>query len=74
MRADPTVTLEENSNVRFLRHSEMQEMGKVAPWAASIARQQAQELKDTDRRSKPTRTIAWLIEQINKQYGCPKRA
>ena len=74
MRADPTVTLEESSSVRFLQESELKEMEKDAPWAAGIARQQAQELKDAERRSKPTRTVAWLIEQIDKQQGCFKRA
>ena len=42
----------ENSTVRILRESELQEMQKVAPWVAAIARQQAEEARASINRTK----------------------
>ena len=68
-----TPELEENSGVRILRESELQAMEKVAPWVAAIARQQAEEARASIRRTKSTRTIAWVQQLIVDQYGWPER-
>ena len=63
----------ENSTVRILRESELQEMQKVAPWVAAIARQQAKEARASIKRTKLTRTIARIQKLIVDQYGWPEQ-
>lgn len=67
-----TSELEEGS-VRILRESELQAMEKVAPWTASIARQQAEEARASIKRTKLTRSIARVQQLIVNQYGWPKQ-
>ena len=59
----------EDSNVRILRESELQEMEKDAPWVAAIARQQAEEARASIKRTKLTHTIARIQQLIVDQYG-----
>lgn len=63
----------ENSSVRILRESELQEMEKVAPQVAAIARQQAEEARASIKRTKLTRTIARIQQLIVDQYGWPEQ-
>ena len=63
----------ESSSVRILRESELQAMEKVAPWTASIARQQAEEARASIKRTKLTRSIARVQQLIVNQYGWPKQ-
>ena len=67
-----TPDLESNS-VRILRESELQEMEKVAPQVAAIARQQAEEARASIKRTKLTRTIARIRDLIVSQYGWPEQ-
>ena len=58
---------------RVLTEAQLQEMEKVAPQTAAIARREAQEIKDVERRSALTRTIARIQQLIVDQYGWPER-
>lgn len=58
---------------RFLTEAQLQEMEKVAPQTAAIARREAQEIKDAERCSALTRTIARIQQLIVDQYGWPER-
>ena len=58
---------------RCLTEAQLQEMEKVAPQTAAIARREAQEIKDAESRSALTRTIARIQQLIVDQYGWPER-
>ena len=63
----------DDRSVRFLRESELQELEKVAPMSAAIARQQAQDARAFQKHGKPTNVIAQLHQLIVDQYGWPER-
>ena len=63
----------EATNLDVLTEAQLQEMEKVAPQTAAIARREAQEIKDVERRSALTRTIARIQQLIVDQYGWPER-
>ena len=55
--------------LNVLTEAQLQEMEQVAPQVAAIARREAQEIKDAERRSAVTRTIARIQQLIVDQYG-----
>ena len=54
--------------LNVLTEAQLQEMEQVAPQVAAIARREAQEIKDAERRSAVTRTIARIQQLIVDQH------
>ena len=63
----------EASPFLVLTEAQLQDMEKVAPQTAAIARREAQETKDAERCNALTRTVARIQQLIVDQYGWPER-
>lgn len=63
----------EVTNLDVLTEEQLQEIEKVAPQTAAEARREAQEIKDAERCSALTRTVARIQQLIVDQYGWPER-
>ena len=59
----------ESGSVCILRDSELQELERKSPWAAAHARQQTEQTRASIKRTKVTRSFAYVLQLIVKQYG-----